>query len=382
MTDVDGAPGWSHEAWELAFTNSPIGCAIVGLDGRCLQVNEALCRILGYGASELLSLTFQDITHPDDLDADLALVKALAGGDIPKYRMEKRYLRPDGSHVWANLTVSLVRHQDGTPAYFISQVEDIHERRVADEALRVSEARLRNLTDSIHDAIIGADVHGTITTWNHAAAEMFGYTRDEAVGQKLTLIIPSSQRAAHTAGLARLAAGGRPRIIGQPVRFTAIRAGGSEVPVELRITTSEAAGSRHYTAVVTDLSERDRNEEKAAILSALLDTEESAVIAFTLDGTVTTWNPGAERIYGYTSAEACGKRVGLLLLDPDPDLESKFADIMRRVTGGESAVYDGRRRTKDGSTIGVSVTLRPLKERGEVVGMVGITRPLASASTS
>ena len=382
MSEVDGAPGSSDEAWELAFTNSPIGCAIVGLDGRCLQVNEALCRILGYGASELLSLTFQDITHPDDLDADLALVKALAGGDIPKYRMEKRYLRPDGSHVWANLTVSLVHHKDGTPAYFISQVEDIQERRFADEALRLSEARLRNLTDSIHDAIIGADVHGTITTWNHAAAEMFGYTRDEAVGQKLTLIVPPSQRPAHTAGLARLAAGGRPRIIGQPVRFTAIRADGSEVAVELRITTSEAAGSRHYTAVVTDLSERDRNEEKAAILSALLDTEESAVIAFTLDGTVTTWNRGAERIYGYTAAEACGKRVGLLLLDPDPDLESKFADVMRRVTGGESAVYDGRRRTKDGSSIGVSVTLRPLKERGEVVGMVGITRPLASASTS
>lgn len=382
MTDLDGAPGWSDEAWQLAFTNSPIGCAIVGLDGRCLQVNEALCGILGYGESELLSLTFQDITHPDDLDADLALVKALAGGDIPKYRMEKRYLRPDGSHVWANLSVSLVHHKDGTPAYFISQVEDIQERRDAAEALRLSEARLRNLADSIHDAIIGADLHGTITTWNHAAAEMFGYTRDEAVGQKLTLIIPPSQRAAHTAALARLSAGGKPRIIGQPVRFTALRADGSEVPVELRITTSDTVGSRHYTAVVTDLSERDRNEEKAAILSALLDTEESAVIVFTLDGTVTTWNRGAERIYGYTAAEACGKRVGLLLLDPDPDLDSKFADIMRRVTGGESAVYDGRRRTKDGSTIGVSVTLRPLKERGEVVGMVGITRPRASASTS
>ena len=382
MSDLHAVPGWSDEAWELAFTNSPIGCAIVSLDGRCLRVNEALCRIVGYEASELLSLTFHDITHPDDLEADVALVKALVEGDIPKYQMNKRYLRPDGSHVWANLTVSLVHHKDGTPAYFISQIEDIQDRRVADEALRLSEERLRNLTDSIQDAIIGADLHGTITTWNHAAAGMFGYTRDEAVGQKLTLIIPPSQRPAHTAALARLAAGGQPRFIGQPVRFTALRADGSEVQVELRITTSEAAGSRHYTAVVTDLSERDRNDETAAILSALLDTEESAVIAFTLDGTVTKWNRGAERIYGYTAAEACGKTVGLLLLDPDPDLESKFADIMRRVTDGESAVYDGRRRTKDGSTIGVSVTLRPMKERGEVVGMVGITRPLASASTS
>ncbi|HEX4865577.1 MAG TPA: PAS domain S-box protein [Acidimicrobiales bacterium] len=382
MSNVEAVPVWSAEAWRLAFSNAPIGCAIVALNGRILQVNEALCRIVGYGASELVSLTFQDITHPDDLDADLALVKALVAGDVPKYQMEKRYLRPDGTQVWSNLTVSLMHNSDGSPAYFISQIEDIHERRDADEALRLSEERLRSLTDSIQEAIIGADLHGTITTWNRSAAKMFGYTRDEAVGQKVTLIIRPSERPAHTAGLARLAAGGKPRIIGQPVRFVALRVDGSEIPVEIRITTSETAGLRQYTAVVKDLSERDSYEEKAAILSALLDTDEAAVIAFTLDGTVTTWSRGAEHLYGYTAAEACGKRVGLLLMDPEPDLPSKFEEIMRRVTEGKSAAYDGRRRTKDGSTIGVSVTLKPLLERGEVIGIVGITRPLASTSAS
>jgi PAS domain S-box-containing protein len=367
-------PVWSDEAWRLAFTNAPIGCAIVALDGTFLQVNEALCRLVGYGSDELLTLTFQDITHPDDLEADLALVHALVAGDIPNYRMEKRYLRRDGTPVWSSLTVSLVHNADGSPAYFISQIEDVDQRRAATEAMRLSEARLRSLTDSIQDAIIGADLSGTITSWNRGAASIFGYTADEAVGQNVTMLVPGPQRAAEVAALRRLAAGGKPRLIGQTARRAAVRADGTTFPVEITITSTVGLEAGGYTAVVRDLSERDQYEEKAAILSALLDTEEAAVVAFTLQGIVTAWNPGAETLYGYTAEEACGKRVGLLVLDPADEEDARFLDIMRRVSEGGSAVYDGQRRRKDGTTVGVSVTLKPLVERGEVVGMVGITR--------
>jgi PAS domain S-box-containing protein len=368
------APEWSDEAWRLAFTNAPIGCAIVALDGMFLQVNEALCRIVGYGADELATLTFQDITHPDDLEADLALVRALVAGDIPNYRMEKRYLRRDGSVVWINLTVSLVHNPDGTPAYFISQMEDIDQQRAANEAMRQSEAQLRSLTDSIQDAIIGSDLSGTIITWNAAAACMFGYSAEEAVGCNLTMLVPEARRAAETAALRRLAAGGKPRLLGQTVRQTAVRRDGTEFPVEITITAARDHEIRGYTAVVRDVSERDLFEEKAAILSVLLDNEDEAVVAFTLEGTVTTWNRGAERLYGYTAEEACGKRVGLLLLSPEEEQDCQLVEAARQVADGESVAYDGQRRRKDGSTVGVSVMLRPVVERGEVVGMVGITR--------
>ena len=364
----------TDEAWRVAFTNAPMGCAIVGLDGSFLHVNDALCRIVGYSASELLTLTFQDITHPDDLDADLALVKALIAGDIPHYRMEKRYLRPEGAQVWVNLTVSVVHDADGSPSYFISQIEDVDKRRAATEALRLSEERLRSLTDSIQDAIIGADLSGTITTWNRTAAWMFGYTVEEAVGSNVTMIMPEPQRPAFVAALGRLAAGGRPKLIGYPIRRVAVRTDGTEFPVEMTITLTDTGDSSGYTAVVRDLSERDLFEEKAAILSALLDTEDQAVVVFTLNGTVITWSRGAERLYGYSADEACGKTVGLLLLDPAADLESEFAEVMQRVTDGGSAEYEGQRRRKDGSSVGVSVTLKPLVERGEVVGMLGISR--------
>jgi diguanylate cyclase (GGDEF)-like protein/PAS domain S-box-containing protein len=112
--------------FESAFRHAAIGMCLVSLDGRFLQVNDALCRIVGYPRRELLALDFQTITHPEDLDIDLGRVKALIAGEIESYHLEKRYLHQDGSVVWILLTVSLVT-AEGRPQFFISQVQDISE---------------------------------------------------------------------------------------------------------------------------------------------------------------------------------------------------------------------------------------------------------------
>jgi diguanylate cyclase (GGDEF)-like protein/PAS domain S-box-containing protein len=115
--------------FESAFRHAAIGMCLVSLDGRFLQVNDALCRIVGYTRHELLALDFQTITHPDDLDIDLGRVDALVAGDIESYHLEKRYLHRDGHVVWILLTVSLVTAEDGRPQFFISQVQDISEQK-------------------------------------------------------------------------------------------------------------------------------------------------------------------------------------------------------------------------------------------------------------
>ena len=115
-----------------AIEHSPIGTALVGLDGRWLNVNAALRDFLGYSADEFAALTFQDITHADDLDADLVQLQALLAGSIASYQMEKRYIRKDGAEVWAELTVSLVRGAEGDPRFFISHVQDIAVRKAAE----------------------------------------------------------------------------------------------------------------------------------------------------------------------------------------------------------------------------------------------------------
>ncbi len=117
------------ERFETIFEQAAVGIALVAPDGSLLKVNRKLCDILGLARFDLVARTFQAVTYPEDLESDLARVAQLLAGEIDTYQLEKRYLRGDGALVWANLTVSLVRHGDGRPHYFISFIEDISERK-------------------------------------------------------------------------------------------------------------------------------------------------------------------------------------------------------------------------------------------------------------
>jgi PAS domain S-box-containing protein len=125
----------SEERFASAFEFASIGVALVSPEGRWIKVNRALCKLVGYTAEELLAKTFQDITHPDDLAADLEQVRQVLAGEIQTYQMEKRYIQPSGAVVWVLLSVSLVRDSAGTPRYFISQIQDINERKRAELAI-------------------------------------------------------------------------------------------------------------------------------------------------------------------------------------------------------------------------------------------------------
>lgn len=139
----------SEARFRSAFEAAAIGMALVGLDGRFVQVNPALCQLLGYGEAELKDLTFQDITHPDDLKADLAYVRELVAKQRRSYQMEKRYFRKDGSVVWILLTGSTVENAAGELRYFVAQIQDISARRLAEQALQEREKFLRTITDAL-----------------------------------------------------------------------------------------------------------------------------------------------------------------------------------------------------------------------------------------
>ncbi|HET6689291.1 MAG TPA: PAS domain S-box protein [Miltoncostaeaceae bacterium] len=133
---ADEALRRATEQFTSAFAHAPIGMAIVGVDGRFLRVNRALCDLVGHCEDDLLALSFQDITHPEDLHADMALIEAILRGERAEYTMEKRYVRADGRVIWALLAVSLVTDADGVPLHFISQIQDISERRELEVRLR------------------------------------------------------------------------------------------------------------------------------------------------------------------------------------------------------------------------------------------------------
>ncbi|HTJ78328.1 MAG TPA: PAS domain S-box protein [Rariglobus sp.] len=149
----------SDEQFRNAFDFAGIGMAIVGLDGSWMRVNSALCEIVGYDEQTLLTKTFQDITHPDDLDADLEHVRLLLAGKLKVYHMEKRYIHSAGHIVWVRLTASLVRDGGGTPMHFVSQIEDITDRKLLaenlakarDEALAASRMKSEFLANMSHE---------------------------------------------------------------------------------------------------------------------------------------------------------------------------------------------------------------------------------------
>ena len=135
---VEEALRESESRFRNAFEASAIGMALVGLDGRWLKVNQSLCESIGYPEDELLTKTFKDLTHPDDLEKDREHVKRLVQDEVPYYRIEKRYLHRDGYLVWVLLCVSMVRDARGYPLYFVCQIEDITERKLLEEELRAA----------------------------------------------------------------------------------------------------------------------------------------------------------------------------------------------------------------------------------------------------
>lgn len=141
----------NEQLFSSAFAHAPIGMSLIAPDLRCLRVNAAFCRMLGYTMAEMLARTVKDISHPDDAAVDLAYRTAMLEGSLEHVEREKRYLHKDGHVVWGHLSCTLVRHADGRPLHFISQVQDITERRQAQEQLRRSEARFRSLTELSSD---------------------------------------------------------------------------------------------------------------------------------------------------------------------------------------------------------------------------------------
>ena len=271
--------GASEARFRTIFDLASLGIALVSPTGGWISVNSALCRIVGYAPEELQRMTFQDITHPDDLTKDIEQLRELRDGRIDQYQLEKRYIHKDGHVVWINLNVSKKVNADGQLEYYISVINDIGPQKEAEAALgsmhaelearvarrtaelREREAELRNVIENANDAYIGLDQEGRVTVWNLAAEQTFGYHAFEAIGQKLErLIIPPELAPAHREGMRRNLAGHKSEVLGKRLELPAVRKDGSRLTVEVRINALEARGQRAFSAFLHDITERKKIE--------------------------------------------------------------------------------------------------------------------------
>lgn len=264
----------SEERFRFTFEQAAVGIAHVGLDGRWLRVNQKLCEILGYPRDVLVSHTFQDLTYPDDLAADLALVERLLAGEIATYHLEKRYYRGDGTIVWANLTVSLVRDAGGRPSYFISVVQDINDRKRTEESLQRTSGNLAAVIDACPLAMMLLDFDGKVRLWNPACERIFGWTASEVVGRFLPSI-PEERRSEYLTNLEMVRRGELLAGV-ETIRQTK---GKGAVDIALwTVPVADSDGVVRCLSMIADISDRKRAERVQSFLSDVSD-----VLASSLD---------------------------------------------------------------------------------------------------
>jgi PAS domain S-box-containing protein len=169
----------SEARFRAGFDNAAVGIEHIDRDGQLLRVNKALCRVLGYPVNELLTKSFRDVTHPDDLGADLAKFELLREGKIDSYEVEKRDVRKDGTIIWARKAVGCVRKSDGAVDYFVSVIEDISARKQAEKELRENEECFRSSVIHSPLPISLFDDREQILAISHSWLEQSGYSKEE-----------------------------------------------------------------------------------------------------------------------------------------------------------------------------------------------------------
>ncbi len=244
----------SENQFRRIFEDSPVGIGLVGLDARLIMANPRFCEFIGYSAVELKGKSFVDLTHPEDVHLDLDNLRRLTDGEIPRYEMEKRYIRKDGRVVWGRLMVTLVRDTAGNPLFGLGMVEDATANRKAAEIHSQLTAILQQTTD----AVIGADLDGKIFGWNRGAEAMLGYRLEEIVGKSTYLLVPPEHR--QELERLRILASGEEN--GSNYETVMLKKNGKLIEVSISVSTLKDPKGKivGISAIARDITERKKDE--------------------------------------------------------------------------------------------------------------------------
>jgi PAS domain S-box-containing protein len=337
----------SQERLRLIIDEAPIGMALVALDGRFILVNRALCELLGYESGELARLTFHDISHPGDLQEDLALATDLARGEIPRYQLAKRYLRKDGTIVDAMLNASMLRERDGSPHLYIAQIEDITERKRAEREIRDLNASRDAIIENVPLMLFVKESESLrFVRFNRAGRELLGWTEESLIGKTDYDMWPRDQAEFFTAkDRETLRSGKTVDIEEEPIQT---RHRGIRILHTRKIPVLDQTGKPLYLLGISeDITDRKRAEEALRVseakFSGIVSISADAIISTDADQRITTFNDGAERIFGYATEEVLGASLEILIPE-------RLRSAHRRHVGAFAAGEATARRMGEGLT--------------------------------
>ena len=235
---------------------------------------------------------------------------------------------------------------------------------------------LAGLLEAAPDAMVCVDSGGRIVLVNAQAERLFGYAREELAGQQVEILVPDAVKAAHPDLRSGYAADPRPRPMGAGLELSGRRRDGTTFPAEIALSALDTDQGLLVSAAVRDVTEQRQAALAQARLASIIESSHDAVIGQTLDRVITTWNPAAEQLYGYTEAEMVGAPIYRLTPGEHLIAERKNWDAVAR--GERLQPYQTKRIRKDGTTVAVSVTLSPITDRqGTIIGMSGVSRDIS-----
>jgi PAS domain S-box-containing protein len=339
------------ERFRILFERSQVAMSFISVDGTVLAVNEAACEFLGRTRADLIGRSATELIHPDDRPASAANMAALRDGAVDSFRVERRFMRGDGTVLWGDSSSQVIRGPDGAARYWQTVIVDITEREL-------EQAKFSAVLEAAPDAIIGVDHTDHIALVNARAEALFGHKRELLVGASVETLFPEYVQAVQSGRRNRISTGLEQ---GETVvaEIAGRRRDGTDFPAEVSLSIVETARGRMVLAGIRDGTERRQ--------AAIVQSSMSAIIGRSLSGEITSWNSGAETMYGYTSAEALGHDLAALI--PDDRRDELPSNTAKMVKGASIAAFETQRVRKDGSVLDVSVTMSPIRDgAGVVVG--------------
>lgn len=351
----------SEERLHAVFEQAGVGICLATFTGEMRMVNRKLCDLLGYGREELLKLSYKDITYPEDWPPQVVQAQRLKAGEIDHYTMEKRYIRKDGSLVWANLTCSAIR---GEP-YVVAVVEDVNERKRMEDDLRRVQERYSALFDRSQDCVYILDFEGNFLDANPAALKLLGYTREEIATTKLASLIDPDQM---EMAMMRIGEARRTGSTETTAEFRLRRKDGETVYVGTKASVILHNGQPvAIQGIARDMTQRKREEaalrESEEKFRKLAEVMHAAVGIVQGKGFVYV-NPYMGQMLGYSVEEILHMDFVQLI---HPDHRARMMDYARRRQMGEDvpAHYEFVAITKTGESRWVDFTAARIEYRGQ-----------------
>ncbi len=342
----------SEERFRGLFASAATGIAVSTLDGRYLQANAAYCRMLGYTEEELRSLNFATVTHPDDVHTSVKLRDELLAGERDSFSVEKRYVRKNGDIMWARLSVSATRSPEGEMTSLIVISEDIAERKLAEDALRASEERLRLITNLVPHGIFAKDAMGRHIFANPALAEFAGLSIEEILGKDdFDLVQDKAQAEAYRAhDLAVIQSGQRMVILEEPRTDLS---GHTRILQTIKIPYAvPETGEPAVLGVCMDITEQKRIDAR---FRRLVDSNVQGVFFWNTGGQVTDANDAFLRMIGYSREDLDAGGIMWTDMTP-PDLIPQDRRVLRDLaTRGVCEPYEKEFIRKDGSRVPIFI---------------------------